>query len=175
MLKVAITGPESTGKSTISEKLAAHYGTVWVPEYARSYVSHLHKAYTLDDIEAIARGQLALEEELQQQANTILFADTDLLVLKIWSEHAFGHCPAWILEKLTQQSYNLCLLMGIDLPWEPDPQREHPHLRQFFYNWYKRELEQLEVPFVEVSGLEESRFALACQHVDNLLRQHHLL
>ncbi|MBF9253311.1 ATP-binding protein [Pontibacter sp. 172403-2] len=175
MLKVAITGPESTGKSTISEKLATHYGTVWVPEYARSYVGTLDKPYTLQDIEAIARGQLALEERMAQQADTILFADTDLLVLKIWSEHAFGCCPVWILEKLTQQSYNLCLLMGVDLPWEPDPQREHPHLRQFFYDWYKRELEQLKVPFVEISGLDEERFALARRHVDNLLRQHRLL
>ncbi|WP_347157687.1 ATP-binding protein [Pontibacter chitinilyticus] len=175
MLKVAITGPESTGKSTLSEQLARHYQTVWVPEYARSYVGNLGRPYTLEDIEAIAQGQQALEQEVQQQASTILFSDTDMLVLKIWSEHAFGHCPAWILEKLAQQDYNLCLLMGVDLLWEPDPQREHPHLRQFFYNWYKRELEQLDVPYVEIHGQQESRFALARQHVDSLLHQQHLL
>lgn len=169
MLKVAITGPESTGKSTLAEQLARHYDTVWVPEYARTYVGNLGRPYTLEDLEAIARGQLALEQEMQQQANTVLFSDTDLLVIKIWSEHAFGHCPAWILEKLKQQNYNLCLLMGVDLPWEPDPQREHPHLRAFFYDWYKRELQALEVPFVEITGQQEERFQLACQHVDALL------
>ncbi len=175
MLKVAVTGPESTGKSTISEKLAAHYGKCWVPEYARSYVSHLNAPYTLADIEAIAHGQLALEQQMVQQADTIIFADTDLLVLKIWSEHAFGHCPAWILDQLGKQNYNLYLLMGVDLPWEPDPQREHPHLRQFFYDWYKRELQQMGATFVEISGQGKNRYELARRCVDNLLSQHHLL
>lgn len=172
MLRVAITGPESTGKSTLSEQLARHYDTVWVPEFARTYVGNLNRGYTLADIEAIARGQLALEQEARQQAKRILFSDTDLLVIKIWSEHAFGHCPAWITEKLKQQNYNLCILMGVDLPWEPDPQREHPHLRQFFYDWYKRELQALSVPFVEVYGHQKARQELARQHVDLLLQTH---
>lgn len=172
MLKVAITGPESTGKSTLSEKLAAHYNTVWVPEYARTYIEALDRPYTLQDIEAIAKGQLALEERLSQQATDLLFVDTDLLVIKIWSEHAFGSCPDWVLQKLKQQDYNLYLLMGVDLPWEPDPQREHPHLRQFFYDWYKRELEALQVPYVEVSGQHAFRLEEARRHVDILLRQH---
>ncbi|RAU83799.1 AAA family ATPase [Pontibacter arcticus] len=175
MLKIAITGPESTGKSTLSQKLAAHYQTAWVPEYARQYIGHLGRAYTLKDIEAIARGQLALEAETAQQARKLLFCDTDLLVLKIWSKHAFGHCPDWIEEKLQQQAYNLYLLMGVDLPWEPDPQREHPHLRQFFYDWYKRELQQLGVRFVEITGHEQAREQLAQEHVDALLREHNLL
>ncbi|MEJ8800911.1 ATP-binding protein [Pontibacter sp. H249] len=169
MLKVSITGPESTGKSTLSEQLAGHYNTVWVPEYARSYIGGLDRSYTLDDIEAIARGQWELEQQAMQQANAILFADTDMLVLKIWSEHAFGRCPEWIAEKLMQQDYNLCLLMGVDLPWEPDPQREHPHMRKYFYDWYKRELQALQVPFVEVTGQQQERFNLARQHIDSLL------
>ncbi|TPE44746.1 AAA family ATPase [Pontibacter mangrovi] len=172
MIKIAITGPESTGKSTLAEQLAAQYNTVWVPEYARTYVGNLGRPYTLADIEAIARGQLALEQELQQQARGILFSDTDMLVLKIWSEHAFGHCPAWILEELQTQDYNLCLLMGVDLPWEPDPQREHPHLRQYFYDWYKRELEALQVPFAEVGGQHQERLQLATRHVEALLHNH---
>ncbi|MCJ8163964.1 ATP-binding protein [Pontibacter sp. E15-1] len=169
MLRVAITGPESTGKSTMAGQLAQHYGTVWVPEYARTYVGNLGRPYTLADIEAIARGQLALEEQARLQARDILFADTDLLVLKVWSEHAFGHCPAWMLEQLKRQDYNLCLLMGVDLPWEPDPQREHPHLRQFFYDWYKRELQAMGVPFAEIHGQHAERLQRARQHVDALL------
>ncbi|AKD03220.1 ATP-binding protein [Pontibacter korlensis] len=171
MIKIAVTGPESTGKSTIAAQLATRFNTVWVPEYARSYVATLDQPYTLDDIEAIARGQLALEQEMQLQANDILFSDTDMLVLKIWSEHAFGHCPDWIQRQLEQQDYNLCLLMGVDLPWEPDPQREHPHLRQFFYHWYKRELEALGAPFVEIFGQEQERLELATKHVEALLTQ----
>ncbi|GGG17554.1 AAA family ATPase [Pontibacter amylolyticus] len=170
MLKVAITGPESTGKSTLSQQLAAHYNTVWVPEYARTYVETLDRPYTLQDLEQIARGQLALEAQLQAQAGRILFSDTDLLVIKIWSEHAFGECPDWVLQKLKQQDYNLYLLMGVDLPWEPDPQREHPHLRQYFYDWYKRELEALQVPYLEISGQHEDRFNKATRHIDALLQ-----
>lgn len=169
MYKIAITGPESTGKSTLSQQLAQHYHTVWVPEYARTYIAHLDRPYTLADIEAIAKGQLALKAEMQQRANTILFFDTDLVVLKIWSEHAFGECPNWILQKLKQQDYNLYLLMGVDLPWEPDPQREHPHLRQYFYDWYKRELDALGVPYVQVQGQQETRFHQAVQEVEALL------
>jgi NadR type nicotinamide-nucleotide adenylyltransferase len=169
MLKVAITGPESTGKSTLSQKLAAHYNAVWVPEYARTYIGQLGRPYTLQDLEAIAKGQLALEKQMAQQASQILFADTDLIVIKIWSEHAFGQCPDWVLQQLKQQDYNLYLLMGVDLPWEPDPQREHPHLRQFFYDWYKRELEMLHVPYVEISGQHDSRLEQAKRQVDNLL------
>ncbi|MBC5774010.1 ATP-binding protein [Pontibacter sp. KCTC 32443] len=174
MLKIAITGPESTGKSTLSEQLATHYQTVWVPEYARTYIGSLNRDYTLEDIEAIARGQLELEQQAQTNASTILVSDTDLLVLKIWSEHAFGHCPEFILENLQQQDYNLYLLMGVDLPWEPDPQREHPHLRQFFYDWYKRELAALNVPFAEISGQQHERFKNAVEHIDALLRQYKL-
>lgn len=168
MLKIAITGPESTGKSTLAAQLAEKYETVWVPEYARSYVGNLDRPYTLRDIEAIARGQLALERQLEQKANALLFADTDMLVLKVWSEHAFGHCPAWVEEQLQAQDYNLYLLMGVDLPWEPDPQREHPHLRQFFYDWYKRELQARQVPFVEIQGRREERLSQACRYVEAL-------
>ncbi|WP_242926763.1 AAA family ATPase [Pontibacter vulgaris] len=169
MLKIAITGPESTGKSTMAAMLAQEYNTVWVPEYARTYIGAIDRPYTLTDIEEIAKGQLQLESQVQAEATTILFADTDLLVLKIWSEHAFGHCPDWILKKLNQQHYNLYLLMGVDLPWEPDPQREHPHLRQFFYDWYKRELQAMQVPFVEIAGQHHERFAQAQRHINNLL------
>ncbi|MBX0334762.1 ATP-binding protein [Pontibacter sp. HSC-14F20] len=172
MLKVAITGPESTGKSTLSQQLAAHYNTVWVPEYARTYIETLERPYTLQDLELIAREQLALEAQMEGQAERILFSDTDLLVIKIWSEHAFGEYPDWVLQKLKQQDYNLYLLMGVDLPWEPDPQREHPHLRQYFYDWYKRELEELKVPYLEVSGQHEDRFDKATKYIDDLLRQH---
>ena len=169
ILKVAVTGPESTGKSTLARQLAAHYNTVWVPEYARHYISDLPGRYTLSDVENIARGQLGNYRVALPQANKVLFADTDLLVIKIWMLHAFKTCPAWILEALEKQDFDLYLLMNVDLPWEPDPQREHPYLRQFFYDWYKHELQQYQFNFVEISGAEEKRFHNAIFHVDTLL------
>lgn len=167
VIKVAITGPESTGKSTLAEQLARHYDTVWVPEFARTYIAELPHRYTPTDIQNIARGQLATVQGALQVANKILFLDTDLLVIKIWFTHAFGYCPAWILTALEKQNFDLYLLLDVDLPWQPDVQREHPHLRQFFYDWYKKELQQYGFPFAEISGSQEQRLQNAVQSIEN--------
>jgi NadR type nicotinamide-nucleotide adenylyltransferase len=167
--KVAITGPESTGKSTLAAQLAGHYQTVWVPEFARTYIAALPGRYSPEDVENIARGQLKALRDAATQADKILFADTDLLVIKIWMLHAFNFCPDWILAALTQQDFDLYLLMHVDLPWEEDPQREHPHLRQFFYDWYKSELQQYNFNFVEISGTQDLRLQNAVNHVNALL------
>ncbi|MBC7919881.1 MAG: ATP-binding protein [Ferruginibacter sp.] len=167
--RIAVTGPESTGKSTLSAQLAAHFRTVWVPEYARAYLDQLPHPYGADDILAIAQGQVELEKQLAGQANRLLISDTELLVTKIWSEHAFGHCPEWILEALAHQRYDLYLLTGIDIPWAPDPQREHPHLRDYFYQRYRRELESRHWPFVEIWGEPSIRLDKAIRAVERVL------
>ncbi len=168
MLRIALTGPESTGKSTLGRQLASHYGASYVPEYARAYLAGRRPPYALADLEAIARGQLAAEE--QAPANRLLFCDTDLLVIKIWAEHAFGYCPDWIARRVAQPRYDLVLLMGVDVPWEPDPLREHPHLREHFYGLYRRALQAGPTPFAEIWGPPAQRFADARQLVDALLR-----
>ncbi|HEX8428206.1 ATP-binding protein [Hymenobacter sp.] len=173
MLVVAVTGPESTGKTTLSRQLAAYYHTSWVPEYARAYLEENGPDYTLPDLEAIARGQLEAEAravtEAQAQSHAVLLADTDLLVIKVWAEHAFGHCPSWILERLAQQHYDLVLLLSVDLPWEPDPLREHPHLRQHFFQVYQQALQDQKVNFAVISGTYDQRFNQARLLVDELL------
>ncbi|MDB5268837.1 MAG: hypothetical protein JWP58_1877 [Hymenobacter sp.] len=171
MLRVSLTGPESTGKSTLAAQLAAHYGTSFAPEFAREYLAQSGPHYTPEDLEEIARGQLAAEAEAATRArNGLFFCDSDLLVIKIWAEHSFGSCPEWILQRIDRQQYDLALLMGIDLPWEPDPLREHPHLRQHFYDLYRRELSERMSNFAEISGSGERRFAQARFLVDELLR-----
>ena len=161
MLRIAVTGPESTGKSTLAEKLAGHYQTVWVPEYAREYIGNLNRLYTLADIEEIARQQLATEQKMASAANKVLFCDTDLFVIKVWAEHAFGQCPAWILEEIQKNRYDFHLLLNTDLPWQPDPQREHPHLRQHFIELYKKELTNAGVKWQLVSGTQHQRLEQA--------------
>ncbi|GAA3990156.1 AAA family ATPase [Hymenobacter antarcticus] len=169
MLRVSLTGPESTGKSTLAARLAAHYGTAFAPEFAREYLVDIGPHYTPGDLEEIAHGQLAAEAAAQARAQRIVFCDTDLLVIKIWYEHAFGNCPEWILNCIDQQQYDLVLLMGVDLPWQPDPLREHPHLRQQFYDLYQRELRERMANFAEISGNPDRRFAHACFLIDELL------
>ena len=170
MLRVSLTGPESTGKSSLAAQLAAHYGTSFAPEFAREYLARSGPHYTPDDLEEIARGQLAAEAEAVARAHhNVVFFDSDLLVIKIWAEHSFGSCPEWILRTIDKQQYDLALLMGVDLPWEPDPLREHPHLRQHFYDLYRRELSGRMSNFAEISGSGDRRFAQARFLVDELL------
>jgi NadR type nicotinamide-nucleotide adenylyltransferase len=169
MKRIAITGPESTGKSTLSAQLASRYQTVWVPEYAREYLTRLDRPYTIDDLLAIAKGQIQLEQSWLEKASRVLFSDTELIVMKVWSEHAFGQCPEWILRGIAQQQYDLYLLTGIDIPWQPDPQREHPHLRQYFYELYRRELQERNLNFVEIHGTPSERLSQAIQSVELVL------
>ena len=174
MLRVSLTGPESTGKSTLAARLAAHYGTSYAPEFAREYLADSGPHYSAQDLEEIARGQLAAEAatvaEAEARGHRVVFFDSDLLVIKIWFEHSFGSCPEWILQAIARQHYDLVLLMGVDLPWQPDPLREHPHLRQHFYDLYQRELREQISNFAEVAGDYDRRFAHARFLVDELLQ-----
>ncbi|TGE27046.1 AAA family ATPase [Hymenobacter metallicola] len=171
MLRVALTGPESTGKTTLSRQLAEYYHTTWAPEYAREYLEKHGSAYTIDDLERIARGQVEAEEKAAAGANRVFFCDTDLLVIKVWSEHAFGQCPEWVKHRIQQQHYDLVLLLGIDIPWEADPLREHPHHRQYFYTIYHTELSSQMSNFAEISGSPAQRLEQACFYVDALLAE----
>src|SRR4051812_24372714 len=95
--QIVIIGPESTGKSTLSESLAKHYDTVWCPEYAREYLMKHGMGYRYEDLLTIAKGQIAAEDALAAQArNGMLFVDTDMYVVKVWSEFVFGKCDEWI-------------------------------------------------------------------------------
>jgi len=165
--KVAIIGPESTGKSVLSEDLARSLETVWVPEYARQYLEGLGRNYNEADLLTIARGQLALEDELARKANSVLVCDTDLHVIKVWSEHKYGACNKEILDHIAVRKYDLYLLTGIDMPWAFDPLREHADqaLRQYFYDIYWKICVESGVPFVAISGNRERRLAMALSAV----------
>lgn len=168
-LRIAVTGPESTGKSALCEALARHFGTLWVPEYARSYLQQQQPPYTPDLLDHIATGQTDSENEYAQRADGLLFCDTEMTVMKVWSEHAFGQSTPHIENLYNRQRYPLYLLTDIDLPWEPDPLREHPHLRSYFFNRYKQLLGQSGQPFRVVSGIGEERFEQAIRWVEEVL------
>ncbi len=165
MKKIAIVGPESTGKSTLSAQLAQNLGTVWVPEYAREYLDKLARPYEATDLELIAKGQLELEATMAKKANGFLICDTNLLVIEVWAEHAYGHCPEWIKASVRNQQYDFTFLTDIDLPWQPDPLREHPHLRQYFFKVYQQKLGSLKTPFAIISGNEQERLTTAMCHL----------
>ncbi len=164
--RIAITGPESTGKSILSESLARHFKTQWVPEYAREYLALLETQYKQSDILEIAKGQLCAEEEHKTYANNFLFCDTDLLVTKIWSEVKYGNCDEWILQQLVNHSYDLFLLCDIDLPWAPDPLREHPNFRKELFDIYLKNLKLYKFPFAIVRGTGIDRMNNAIKIID---------
>lgn len=157
MIKIAITGPESTGKSTLCELLAKEYNTTFVPEFARGYIEKLDRPYHYNDLLEIAKGQVSTESQLVKSANKIIFCDTDLTVIKIWSEHKFGECHPWILNKLNIIHYDYYFLCDIDIPWEFDEQREHPQLRKYFFDLYKKEMESRNLPYQIISGKVNER------------------
>jgi len=164
--RIAITGPESTGKSELAEALAAHYQTVWVPEYAREYLDELHRAYNYEDILLIAKGQVKGEKEIRKKANRFLFVDTEMIVLKIWCEVKYGKCHPSILNRLSKQNYDLYLFTDIDLPWQPDPLREHPDKRRELFNLYLDELKKRNLPFEIVSGFGQKRLENAVMMIE---------
>jgi len=159
--RIAITGPESTGKSWLTERLAAHFETNFVPEYSRSYLAKLSKPYGPADILAIAKGQRQQEIDASLDSRGFLFCDTEPIVTKIWSEHAFIHCDEWILQEIAGNPHDFYLLCNIDLPWEPDPLREHPHLRDYLFGLYLNELKNRNLPFAIVNGNDDLRLACA--------------
>ena len=167
--KIAIIGPESTGKSELSKTLAKHFNTVWVPEYARRYIDNLDRPYNKSDLINIAKGQIQLEKGQLDRAHDFLFCDTNLLVIKVWSEHKYGNCDEWILNELNAFKYDLHLLTDVDLPWEEDPQREHPMLRRYFFDVYKNELDAADIDYRIVRGVGQERFANALSAVETFL------
>ncbi len=155
--RIVVLGPESTGKSELCQHLARHYETEWVPEYARFYLDRLVGEYQQEDLKAIAEGQLSWEDEKVAYANQYLFCDTNLIVIKIWSDHKYGSTDSWIEDQLRDRQYDFYLLNNIDIPWMPDPQREHPKLRKHFFEVFKNYLENHNLPYAVVSGIEGER------------------
>jgi NadR type nicotinamide-nucleotide adenylyltransferase len=167
--KIVVTGPESTGKSTLCEQLAANYNTQWVPEYAREYLMNLGRPYTYDDLLIIARGQLEQEDRIVASLQApMVFIDTDMYVMKVWCEYVFGKCHSFILDEIVNRKYDLYLLCYTDLPWVADELREYPDLesRERLYHMYKDLMINQITPWAEIRGGYEERLHKAISIVN---------
>jgi NadR type nicotinamide-nucleotide adenylyltransferase len=178
--KIVVIGPESTGKSTLCGYLADYYNTLWCPEFARQYLLDNGTTYTIDDLITIAKGQLDAQKNhtqlLQSQIDQTgivkpLIIDTDMYVMKVWSEYVFGNCPTFILDEINKQDFDLYLLCKPDIPWVKDELREYPDEkpRQELFQIYKDILINQQTPWVEISGSFESRNQKAVTAIDALL------
>lgn len=168
ILRVAIVGPESTGKTTLAQGLAAHLQTNWVPEFARQYLEELGRDYVQADLVTIAKGQLQTEDKKSQDASRYLICDTNLLVIKIWSEYKYGAMDPWIEDRMLERSYDLYLLTACDVPWEYDEQRENPLDRKILFERYLDFLKHRDLPFHVLAGNREERLKAALQIISDL-------
>lgn len=173
-LKICLSGPESSGKSTLSRKLSEHYGAPLVTEYFREYLQNLwdteQKICRPKDLLSIAAGQMKLENKATQQAPKIIICDTDLLTTKVYSEAYYkGWCPDVLHRYALKNTYDLYLLTYIDTPWEADDLRDKPEQREEMFLYFKTALDQYKRPYILVKGSIEERMTLATQHINKLL------
>lgn len=176
IIKVVLFGPESTGKTTLSEQLARHYNSVWVPEYAREYLqdkwNNERKTCEPKDLLPIAEGQMVLENNLAQKATKVLICDTDLLETKVYSEaYYLGYCDPLLEKYALENQYDLYFLTYIDIPWEKDDLRDKPDERERMFKYFKNTLEKYDRKFVILKGDKKTRLKTAVQHIDNLLNK----
>ncbi|WP_350286428.1 DUF4301 family protein [uncultured Croceitalea sp.] len=173
LIKIVLFGPESTGKTTLAKQLAAHYNTLWVPEYAREYLQDKwdreQKTCEPHDLLPIAVGQMRLENQMSKQANELLFCDTDLLETKVYSEaYYIGHCDPVLEKYALENSYDLYLLTNIDTPWEADDLRDKPNERAKMFAYFKGTLKKYHKKFITLNGDKETRLKTAIAHIEKL-------
>jgi NadR type nicotinamide-nucleotide adenylyltransferase len=175
LVKVVLFGPESTGKTTLSDQLARHYNTVWVEEYARPYLQKVwnqeRRTCEPQDIMPIAYGQMELENRLAQRADKVLVCDTDLLETKVYSEEYYGGFVDPLLEEAAvNNKYDLYFLTYIDTPWVADDLRDRPEQRLEMFNAFKNALERYNRPYILLKGDKETRLKIAIEAIDKILK-----
>ncbi|SFI86769.1 AAA family ATPase [Olleya namhaensis] len=175
-IKIVLFGPESTGKTTLSQQLARHYHSVWVPEYARDYLQNKwnneRKTCEPKDLLPIAIGQMALENNLAQKTDSVLICDTDLLETKVYSEAYYsGICDPTLEKYALKNIYDLYFLTYIDTPWEADDLRDKPEEREAMFKAFESALIKHKKPYVLLKGDKKTRLELAIKHIDLLLEK----
>jgi len=166
MLKIAITGPESSGKTTLSEALCVYFNTPVIKEYAREFIENRKGKYECKDLDLIGLGQ---KESINSVNNNLVISDTDYYVLKIWSEVKFG-AVSKTLNKLEKENvFDLYILCAPDIPWEEDPLRESQFSRDDLFKRYLFELEKDKRNYIIVSGSKENRLNSAISKIKEII------
>jgi NadR type nicotinamide-nucleotide adenylyltransferase len=172
--RVAVYGPECTGKTTLAAALAAHFGEPWSPEYVRQFWDERHGNITAADLDAVARGQIAVEEAAAARARRVVFCDTELLTCTLWDDLLFpGACPPWVRAEADRRAreFALYLLCVTDVPFASDPQRCFPDEagRAMCMRRWRETLEKRGLSFVEIRGAWAERTAQAIRAVEAIL------
>jgi NadR type nicotinamide-nucleotide adenylyltransferase len=165
--KIAVLGPESTGKTALCVQLAAHFNTIYVPEFARQYLLPKQNHYSYEDVVYCLQQQIAMEDEVEKKASQFLLCDTDLINYKVWFNDVFNEAPDWLEEKIKVRKYDLTLLTYYDIPFEKDILRTNEKRRDYFFELYKRELVSNQAPYRIIRGLGGERLNNAVSAIIN--------
>lgn len=171
VIRIVLTGPESTGKTKISAYLAEKLNAEWIPEYARYYIASLSGKYNYSDVEHVARKQV--EDYHKYSKPGIVIFDTWLIITKVWFQMLYKKVPDWLEDEINQLNIDLFLLCEPDIPWENDPLRENgdKQSRIMLYNLYKEEIVRLGAPYIIVKGSGEIRNLNALQAVEEFMKK----
>lgn len=162
--KLAVTGPESSGKTTLSKALSESLTLPWVPEFARIYLTLKHKAYNYDDLIRMARVQRFMEDLYLGTEHRSIICDTSMLDILVWSKVKYGRVDSTI-EETVNQHYSAFLLCKPEMPWENDPLRENAGARWDLYRLFLNYLQDHKLPFIELGGSEHERLIASTEFV----------
>lgn len=164
-IKIALYGPESTGKTTLAKQLAQKFDATWIPEFAREYLQNKwdssQKICEPEDLLPIAIGQMKLENEALKSAEKYLFVDTNLMCTKVFSEIYYGFCDPVLNKFAIKHKYDLFLLTDIDVPFEKDDLRDKPNEREMLLEKFEKALIDNQKPYILLTGNQEERLEKA--------------
>jgi nicotinamide riboside kinase len=167
-IRLAVTGPESSGKTTLATAVSNFYNGKFVPEYAREYLHALGRGYQQCDLPKIAQKQFDLNNA--DVSFPLVICDTEMTVMRIWHRYKFNMNDKLIDGLFQIQSFDHLFLCMPDIPWEPDSLREHPGERELLFELYLKELQHQAISFSVVCGTLEQRMLQVKQVVDRLVR-----
>jgi len=170
MLRIVITGAESTGKTTLAKSLSGYYGAPWTGEYVRDYVDEIGRELAASDLDPIARGQLAQEDAGLLKAQRLVFHDTNILSSIIYANHYFETVIDWVNDAFLERDYTLYLFCLPDIPWAADEgQRDSAEARNTLHAKFKDALNKLNLPYLEISGSQVERMHRAVKAIDQVV------
>ena len=174
VIKIAMYGPESTGKTTLASQLADKFNTIWIPEFARDYLQNRwdtkQEICSQEDLIPIAIGQTQLENEALNKANEILFCDTNLLVTKVFSDIYYNNCDAVLERAAKKHKYDLIFLTDVDMPWQADDLRDKPNDRENTLAIFEKALLDFEKPYIKLSGNQDERLEKATKIIKDYVK-----
>jgi NadR type nicotinamide-nucleotide adenylyltransferase len=173
LVRVCVTGPESTGKTTLARRLADWSSTEWVPEASRAYAERKGSELLASDVGPIARAHLAGADVGAMRARDrdarLLVLDTDLLSTVVYARHYYGAVPPWVERAERAHRADLYLLCDVDVPWLPDGVRDRPLDRDAMFDQFRRALERRDARTVLIRGDWRARWALAREAIASVV------